>query len=128
MSELLPCPFCGSRNIDAGFALGAQTIAAGCLDCGAAGPTVPLYCQAEAYEKWNHAAKQTAALLERVRELESGIAAVQEVIDRSYGVSGLHLNGNVAPWMDLLEGGRYESWLLDFSVALNGIKEPTNEG
>lgn len=44
-----------------------------------------------------------------------GLDAVQDLINNSYGVAGLHLNGDVAPWDELLEGGRFEAWLKDFS-------------
>lgn len=30
------------------------------------------------------------------------------LVGESYGVSGLHLNGDVAPWDELLPGGRFE--------------------
>ena len=30
------------------------------------------------------------------------------LVGESYGVSGLHLNGDAAPWDDLLPGGRFE--------------------
>jgi hypothetical protein len=55
---------------------------------------------------------QILALLEG--ELK-GLDAVQDLINNSYGVAGLHLNGDVAPWDELLEGGRFEAWLKDFS-------------
>ena len=61
----------------------------------------------------------------RMSELEAalkiandGINAVASLIDESYGVDGLHLNGRVAPWRDLLKGGSFESWLAPFSLAL----------
>lgn len=57
---------------------------------------------------------QILALLEG--ELK-GLDAVQDLINNSYGVAGLHLNGDVAPWDELLEGGRFEGWLKDFPVA-----------
>lgn len=49
------------------------------------------------------------------------IAAVVALIEDSYGVAGLHLNGDVAPWHDLREGGRYEEWLIDLDAALANI-------
>ena len=49
--------------------------------------------------------------------LRKGIVAVSDLIDDSTGVAGLHMNGDVAPWSTLLEGGHFESWLLDFSIA-----------
>lgn len=46
-----------------------------------------------------------------------GIQAVSDLISESTGVSGLHLNGDVAPWDSLEEGGYFEAWLIDFSKA-----------
>ena len=54
----------------------------------------------------------------RIAELEAGIRAVEELIADSRGVVGLHLNGDEAPWDELLAGGRFEDWLKDFSAAL----------
>lgn len=50
--------------------------------------------------------------------LKAGIEDVAELIDESFGVARLHQNGDVAPWDDLLAGGRYEEWLMNFSQAL----------
>ena len=36
---------------------------------------------------------------------------LRALIDDSYGVAGLHHNGEVAPWAELLRGGEYEDWL-----------------
>ncbi|HEF4835499.1 TPA: Lar family restriction alleviation protein [Burkholderia vietnamiensis] len=44
MSELKPCPFCGSKSITVGyFGQPAQTIFAACRTCGANGPTHQYY-------------------------------------------------------------------------------------
>ena len=43
--------------------------------------------------------------------LRAGIVAVGDLIDQSRGVVGLHLNGDVATWTELLTGGRMEEWL-----------------
>jgi hypothetical protein len=46
--------------------------------------------------------------------------ALTALIQESEGVAGLHLNGDVAPWEELLAGGRYEEWLRaydDFALA-----------
>lgn len=34
--------------------------------------------------------------------------ALNDLVRDSYGVAGLHLNGDVAPWSELLSGGRFE--------------------
>jgi hypothetical protein len=39
-------------------------------------------------------------------------AAIRDLIENSHGVIGLHLNGDNAPWEELLAGGRFESWLM----------------
>jgi hypothetical protein len=46
-----------------------------------------------------------------------GFASVNNLIDESDGVDGLHLNGDVAPWKDLQQGGKFEEWLIDFNNA-----------
>lgn len=50
-------------------------------------------------------------------KLKSGIDAINVIISESQGVYGLHLNGDPSPWAELLEGGRHEEWLYDFSQA-----------
>ena len=54
---------------------------------------------------------------EEVRVLRLGLDAVAELIDESQGVTGLHRNGDIAPWAELRTGGRYEAWLADFDAA-----------
>ena len=53
-----------------------------------------------------------------VGELRKALNAAAELMDESHGVTGLHLNGDVAPWDELRTGGRYEEWLVDFDAAL----------
>ena len=43
-----------------------------------------------------------------------GIEAVRDLITESSGVAGLHLNGDIAPWDDLEEGGEFWEWLTMF--------------
>ena len=52
-----------------------------------------------------------------IARLKAGVTAVQSLINESQGVAGLHLNGDLAPWDELLAGGRFEEWLRDFSEA-----------
>lgn len=59
----------------------------------------------------------------RLTQANDGIRAVGDLIDESRGVAGLHLNGDEAPWGDLLEGGFMESWLLPFSIARAALGE-----
>jgi len=52
------------------------------------------------------------------RRLRKGLHAVELLIGESYGVAGLHLNGDIAFWGELRSGGRLEEWLRDFDAAL----------
>jgi len=62
--------------------------------------------------------KKIAQLESEVSTLKAAITNVAELIDNSSGVSGLHQNGDIAGWDELLEGGYYEEWLIDFNKAL----------
>ena len=62
----------------------------------------------------------------RLERMHRGLRAVEDLINDSHGVTGLHLNGDVAPWDELRRGGRYEDWLIDFDVALGHIDAPEN--
>ena len=37
--------------------------------------------------------------------------AIDDLVRDSEGVAGLHQNGDVAPWDELLTGGRFDEWL-----------------
>lgn len=55
MSQILrPCPFCGSREIDASFAAGKNSISAGCFSCGATGPDAEDRSEETAAKRWNY--------------------------------------------------------------------------
>ena len=56
-------------------------------------------------------------LRERVAELEKAVQCVSDLIAESDGVCGLHKNGEVALWDELLSGGPFEEWLGDFDAA-----------
>lgn len=58
------------------------------------------------------------ALVEALRTL---IHDISGLISESCGVDGLHLNGDVAPWESLLEGGEFECWLGGLSVAESAL-------
>lgn len=50
--------------------------------------------------------------------LERLLSDIQTLADNSQGIEGLHLNGDTAPWDELLvEGGCYSSWLGDAIAA-----------
>lgn len=54
------------------------------------------------------------------RKLLERLAGCLSVLcDESYGVIGLHRNGDVAPWDELRRGGNYEEWLGSLDDALD---------
>lgn len=62
----------------------------------------------------------------RLREaLANLVHEIDDLVSESEGVAGLHLNGDVAEWDDLLPGGPYErlSSLNDARAALKGASE-----
>jgi len=58
-----------------------------------------------------------------IQIIKGGIEAVRALIDESVGVAGLHLNGDLATWGELEEGGWMEAWLLPFNMAEDKIKD-----
>ena len=81
------------------------------------------YAFPRAYAGWQAWQAAIATQQARIEALEKGLQAVAQLIEESSGVSGLHMNGDVAPWSDLQTGGRFEEWLVDFDAAL--LQEPT---
>ena len=101
--------------------------------------------QLEEYiERYHHACMENDAMLDDIKSLRRQIAevtaerelfskqtvviwkavrAVQDLIDQSQGVYGLHLNGEGAPWETLRKGGQFEEWLLDFDDALESADD-----
>jgi hypothetical protein len=74
------------------------------------------YCQDLAHE--TKIAQAAVAKAEgEIQVLSKGIIAVRDLIKNSQGVIGLHLNGDVANWGTLEQGGMFESWLIDFNEA-----------
>lgn len=61
---------------------------------------------------------EAGALKAENSRLRAGLKAVEDLMAASYGVAGLHLNGDVAPWDSLRTGGRFEDWLLALDGAL----------
>lgn len=43
--------------------------------------------------------------------LQSLVSSLDDLIADSVGIFGLHQNGDLAPWDDLLRGGEFEAWL-----------------
>lgn len=67
-----------------------------------------------------------AAVAQRVEQLrrERDEAAAQharivdcvtDLIESSHGVAGLHGNGDIAEWSEIMQGGQFEEWLLPLS-------------
>lgn len=71
-----------------------------------------------------HVHAENVQLKAENEKLKAGIKAVRDLIDDSYGVSGLHLNGEVADWASLQEGGHFEDWLLAFNEAEELASKP----
>lgn len=74
-----------------------------------------------AFYTWKAKAKTVLNLQEENAVLKKGIAAVRSLMNESDGASGLHLNGDMADWESLCEGGRFEGWLIDFNKAENTL-------
>ena len=64
--------------------------------------------------------KAYALLFKECGRLRNAVDAVEVLIGNSDGVSGLHLNGDIAPWESLRTGGRFESWLMALDDAAKG--------
>ncbi len=54
---------------------------------------------------------------ELLAALKRVVGDVRTLADQSYGVHGLHQNGDLAPWNSLFSGGFFESWLLSVDDA-----------
>lgn len=59
----------------------------------------------------------------RIEKLVKGLKAVSDLMGESDGVSGLHKNGEIATWDELLTS----SWLEDFSEAMGEVMDMTCE-
>ena len=66
--------------------------------------------------------RQSAAL----KLAKDALGEMQDLIDESYGVYGLHLNGDESPWSELEQGGRFER-LITLNEALAAINEVLGE-
>lgn len=72
----------------------------------------------DAHERVRQAAPDLMAALQGL------LADIEGLIDESEGVAGLHLNGDVADWGSLVEGGRFER-LSNLSAARAAIAKAT---
>lgn len=67
--------------------------------------------------------EQITRLQGEMERYKNAVIAINELINNSNGVDGLHLNGDVAPWEELVLGGRFEEWLTPLSFALEQLHE-----
>ena len=67
--------------------------------------------------------KELEELQNENRNYKAAMDDVLVLIDNSYGVSGLHLNGDVAPWGELMSGGRFEGWLMSIDELQKGEQD-----
>lgn len=68
------------------------------------------------------------AEVEKNGRLDKAIKAVEDLISNSDGVSGLHRNGDIAPWDEIRQGGHLEEWLIDFDTATQSSPEGGSDG
>ena len=54
---------------------------------------------------------------ELLAALEKVVSDITALSESSYGVHGLHRNGDLAPWSSLFSGGFFEDWLLSVDEA-----------
>ena len=70
-----------------------------------------LASQEAAIKSWTTCSNERNQLKAQINGMKQ---AIDDLVRNSEGVAGLHQNGDVAPWNDLLAGGRFEEWLSVF--------------
>jgi len=60
---------------------------------------------------------------EKYEKAAKGLKAVEDLMNNSEGVMGLHLNGDIAPWSELRTEGRFEEWLVAFDEAISEVPD-----
>lgn len=147
--ELKACPFCGSSEVNATTPPDQDENDCYkwiCPDCVSVGPIAQSVKGAT--RKWNIrpptpqdidtanykakikrleaqlnvATKLLDERLDTIDRLSNGLDSINDLIENSNGVDGLHLNGNIAEWSELRTGGCFEEWLTDFDIALEASK------
>lgn len=63
--------------------------------------------------------KERAQLNQQLLIYKGAIIAIRDLINESVGVVGIHVNGDIALWDDLLSGGYQQAWLCDVSKAID---------
>lgn len=112
---LKPCPFCGCEAVLLNEFFDDYLVMCSNSGCAAEGPLKATSDEAET--AWNTRPDERLVDAEYIRKLEDGIRAVRELMSNSHGVSGLHLNGDIAEWGSLEAGGYFEAWLEKFTEA-----------
>lgn len=81
------------------------------------------------FEEWKNGANarisndsiERIKLVEQNKDLRDALRvlanAIEDLANHSTGVAGLHLNGDMAEWDELMPGGRYEEWLSALGTA-----------
>lgn len=72
---------------------------------------------------WLRTLRDALRLLPILRRQSAALEDFAELISESEGVVGLHTEGDVVPWSDLLIGGKDETWLGNYSKWVEGIVE-----
>lgn len=49
------------------------------------------------------------------------------LISESDGVAGLHQNGDLAPWSELVSGGRFDEWIASLDTLAKALPQPPEE-
>ena len=71
-------------------------------------------------------ARLIAAAPELLEALSELVDEINQLVSESCGVAGLHQNGDVATWEEILPGGRFE-WLGSLERAESAIAKVTEE-
>ena len=90
------------REVDGGNRLGAAALAEAILS--------------HPGSRWSPAVEPVPDTKER-ELLNLLLDDLDALIDSSEGVAGLHLNGDIACWESLRQGGRFETWLMRMDEA-----------
>lgn len=77
-------------------------------------------------QDWVDVLTWAAGELDRLRIMNhvfaEGLQQVEDLIDQSTGVAGLHLNGDVAEWDSLQPPGEFGVWLDKYDAAIMEVK------
>lgn len=98
---LKPCPFCGNKNISVSGNLrpnGKPMYSVGCFKCDFSPLLEDAPSKDFAIKSWNSRVYEN----EEAEHLRKQLDIFYDIVDNSNGVSGYHLNGDVASWDELL--------------------------